>query len=426
MVNCERGTRSQPCNNTSHDPFLDERDATSVEIRAAHEGRHPIITPSSIERPRPHRQSGNKPKGVLDYIDRLFGLKVRTSPKKGREKEPQRFFVRNKQRRPRAPGGRAEDRQPVPVHPPPRAPTPPVYHPPPPPVPPVLPTTPIIVPIEPPQEHRSRRQEYHPAGQRPPPRQRPPPQQRPLPRQRPPSQEREMEREPRRRGRQPPMVHQSSSEEYSPSPPTASRRHQRRTRSLSPRSKYEEEKRAIRERERQQHLARAARLEQEAHERAVRLAEDERRNRQREERQRRLEESEERRRIESAERARRRQQREEEERYQRRRDEARGRQEEADRERLRQQHDRMAEQERLERLRRANIPRQPRHQPTVHEESLADRGDRFVREAIRGENARQWARERQMPPAYDGGFLGRRNTIDAGQRRRRGWEGPWW
>lgn len=183
------------------------------------------------------------------------------------------------------------------------------------------------------------------------------------------------------------------------------------------------------ERERQQHLARAAKLEQEAHERALRLAEDERRNRQREERQRRLEESEERRRIESAERARRRQQREEEARDQRRRDEARGRQKEADREQIRQQHDRMAEQERLERLRRADIPRQPRHQPTVHGETLADRGDRFIDEAIRGENARQWAGERQMPPAaygrYDGGFLGRRNTIDGGQRRRRGREDPW-
>ena len=133
----------------------------------------------------------------------------------------------------------------------------------------------------------------------------------------------------------------------------------RRARSLSPRSRYEEEKRAIRERERQQHadrLARAARLEQEAHYRAVRLAEDERRNRQREQRQRRLEESDKRRWISLSERARRRQQREQEERYQSRRDEARRRQEEADREQLRQQQDRMAEQERLERLHRANTP----------------------------------------------------------------------
>ena len=184
--------------------------------------------------------------------------------------------------------------------------------------------------------------------------------------------------------------------------------------------------------ERQQHAdrrARAARPEQEAHDRAVRLAEGERRNRQREERQRRLKESEEieeRRRIESGERARRRQRREEE-RYQRRRDEARGRQEDADRERLRQQQDQMAERERLERLDRANIPRRPRHHPTVHGESLAERGERFIRDAVRGENARQSARERQMPPAaygrYSGGLLGRRNTIDGGQRRRRGWEG---
>ena len=194
-----------------------------------------------------------------------------------------------------------------------------------------------------------------------------------------------------------------------------------RARSLSPRSRYEEEKRAIREEERQQlmdRLARAARLEQEAHDRAVRLAEDERRNRRREGRPRRLIEFEERRQIDLGKRARRRQQREEEEIYQRRRGEARRRQEEADREQLRQQQDRMAEQEHLERLRRANIPLQPRHQPTVHRESLANREDRFEREAIR-ENARQWVREGQMPPAaygrYEGGFLGRRNTIDGSQ-----------
>ena len=141
-------------------------------------------------------------------------------------------------------------------------------------------------------------------------------------------------------GRRSAAVHQSGSEE-SPSPPTASRRHQRRTRSLSPRSRYEEEKRATRERERQEHadsLVRAARLEQEqeAHVRAVRLAEDERRNR-------RLEFGE-RRPIESVERARRRQQREEEERY-RRREEVRRCQEEEDRYRRRDEAQRRGEEE---------------------------------------------------------------------------------
>ena len=427
LVNCERGTRSQPCTNTSHEPYFHERDATPEEIHAAHLERHPNIAPSSSERPRTHRQSRDKPKGFLGFIDRLFGMNVRTSPRKHHETEPQRFFVRNRRRLPRPNGGRAENRQPVPVHPPPRAPTPPVYPPPPPSAPPSLPTSPMIVPIEPPQEHRSRRQEYHPRGRRPTP------------------QEREMEREPRRRTRRSVVVHQSSSEEDSPSPPTASRRHQRRTRSLSPRSRYEEEKRATRERERQAHadrLARIARLEQEARDRAVRLAEDERRNRH--------PEFGERRSIESAGRARRRRQQEEEERYRRRearrrqneeersrrrdearrcqeeeersrrRDEARRLQEEADIRRLDQQQDRMAEQERLGRARRANIPRQPRHQPTVHGESLDARGDRFIREAITAEN----------PPAayrrYDGGFLGRRNTVDGSQRRRRRWEDPQW
>ena len=439
LVNCERGTPSQPCTNTSHEPYLHERDATPAEVCAAHVERHPSTSPSSSERPRSHRQSRDKPKGVLGLIDRLFGISVRTSPKKHHETEPQRLFVRNRRRRPRPHSGRAEERQPIPAHPPPRAPTPPVYPPPPPPGQFPMPTSPVVVPIEPPREYRSRRQGYHPRGRR------------PIP------QEREMEREPRRRKRRSAVIHQSNSEE-SPSPPTASRRHQRRTRSLSPRSRYEEEKRAVRERERQEHLdrlARVARLEQDAHDRAVRLAENERRNR-------RLD-FEERRSIESVERPRRRQPRDEEERYRRRgearrreeedeeeryrrrgearrrqeeeerhrrRDEARRRQEEADIERLRQHQDRIAEQERLGRLRRAHIPRQPRHQPTVHGESLDARGDRFIRDAIRAENPRQMERERRMPPAaygrYDGGLLGRRNTVDGGQRRRRGWEDSQW
>ena len=78
---------------------------------------------------------------------------------------------------------------------------------------------------------------------------------------------------------------------------------------------------------------------------------------------------------------------EEEERY-RRRDEARRRQEDGDIERLRQEQDRMAEQERLDRLRRANIPRQLRHQPTVQGESLDARADRFIRDAIGTETLR--------------------------------------
>ena len=436
LVNCERGTRSQPCANTLHEQYPHERDATDEEIRAAYMERRPIIAPSSSERPRTHRQGRNQGKGVLGFIDRLFGIGVRTSPSKYHKTEPQKFFVRNRRRLPRPNAGKAENRQPVSVHPPPRAPTPPVYQPPPP-APPPMPTSPIIVPIEPPQEHRSHRQEYHPRGRRPPP------------------QEREMERAPRRRRRRRAVVHQSSSEE-SPSPPTASRHHQRRTRSLSPRSRYEEEKRATRERERQEHadrLARVARLEREAHDRAVRLAEDQRRNRRIELRERRS--------IESVERARRRQQREAEERYRRRnearrhreeeeerhrrrdearrrqeeeerdrrRDEARRRQEAADRERLGQQPDRRAERERLGRFRRANIPRQPRHPPTVHGENLDARGDRFVDGAIRAENSRQMERERRMPPAadgrYDGGFLGRRNTVGGGQWRRR-WDDPHW
>ena len=133
----------------------------------------------------------------------------------------------------------------------------------------------------------------------------------------------------------------------------------------------------------------------------VRLAEDEGRKR-------RLGFGE-RRPIESVERARRRQQRAEEERDRRidearrrrqqraeeerdrRIDEAMIRQEEGDIERLRQLQDRMAEQECLDRLRRAKIPRQPRHHPPFSFEHNLDKGSEsiesgpsasFVRESL--------------------------------------------
>ena len=83
------------------------------------------------------------------------------------------------------------------------------------------------------------------------------------------------------------------------------------------------------------------------------------------------------------------------------------------------------DRERLDRLRRANIPRQRRHMPTVHGESLDAKGERFIRSAIRTENDRQMEGKRRMPPAaYGRGLLGRRNTVDGAQRRRRDWDDP--
>jgi len=86
---------------------------------------------------------------------------------------------------------------------------------------------------------------------------------------------------------------------------------------------------------------------------------------------------------------------------------------------------RLEEEERLRRARRANIPREPRHAPTVQYErqSMEDRGEHFIREAIRQENLRQF--ERREPSTafdtmYDGGGPIRRNTI-AGAGRWRQW-----
>ena len=184
-----------------------------------------------------------------------------------------------------------------------------------------------------------------------------------------------------------------------------------------------------------------ARQERDARDRAVRLAEGERRNQQQEEEQRRIA-FEERKRIESAERIRQRQRQEENTRREARHDAMR-RQQRVDGERIRaaerqQERDRMAEQEneRRDRLRRANIPRQPRHPSTVHGESFDDRGERFIRDSIemekrRTENLRRFERERWMPPTafdrYEGAGVRRRNTIDGGrQRRRREFENAQW
>ncbi|KAL9137163.1 MAG: hypothetical protein Q9175_001620 [Cornicularia normoerica] len=271
------------------------------------------------------------------------------------------------------------------------------------------------------------------------------------------------EREPRRRTRPTPVVIPQSSEEdedSSSSPPEANREHVRRTRSLSPISRYLVEKetirlrelrqRELRERERRQRIGRE---EREARERAERVAIDERleRQREREERSERREQNRQERRdlqqrlrLATEREARRQQQLEEQARLlqeqedrerrraanragQLREAQARRRQEEedierrraADRDRLRRLRDEQArrqyaEQQRYARARQANIPRRPRHPVFVHH--YEDRGERFIQDAIMEENLRQFERRARRPRGgYDDGALRRRNTIDGGR-----------
>lgn len=88
--------------------------------------------------------------------------------------------------------------------------------------------------------------------------------------------------------------------------------------------------------------------------------------------------------------------------------------------RLRGEQDRWqyAEQERYARARQANIPRRPRHAVFVHQdEDRSDRGERFIQDAIRAENLRQFERRVRWPRGgYDDGALRRRNTVDGDPR----------
>ena len=414
LVNCPQGTPNRPCRNTQRTNTFQERPAVPGEIRAreireAATPHYHEVTPASSERPQSRRRDRNKPKGLFSTIVSAFmGTSLRS-----KKPETKKVFIKNRQKLP------LRDNRPATVSYPPRAPTPPQWYPPPVPIPPhmpeqaaipIRPMSPEIIPIEPRWDNHRHEQNHHPG-------------------------EAKREARPKKRATQRVKVHNPRREDDSPSPPKAVCKHQRKSRSLSPVSRYEAEKKAARERERHQHEERIARQQQEARDRAIRLERNERRAREREEEQRRIE-YDERRRIESAERVRRRQEQEARERYPARdweRDHARAHQEREDAERLRadrgrrlrEENDRRAEQERLDRLRRAGIPRQPRQEPAVrYGENMQDRGERFIREAVAIE------RERQYPPmAYDrygGEFLRRRNTVDGVPRRRRyGDERPW-
>lgn len=187
---------------------------------------------------------------------------------------------------------------------------------------------------------------------------------------------------------------------------------QRRARSTSPISKYEAEKNLSRGREHHEYAERTAREEQDAQRRAVKVADLEHLERKRGT-QARLE-LEEKRRSESMERVMRRQHYEEVERVTARRrqdlediarrldaaERARRPEEEEDQTYRRGEREgrRIEGMDRLRRVRRVNIPRHPRHEPAVNYESgsMEDRGERFIRDAIRRENLKQ--SERRAPP----------------------------
>lgn len=222
-------------------------------------------------------------------------------------------------------------------------------------------------------------------------------------------------------------VHQQGSSS-SPSPKNPPREHVRqRSRTEAELREYEEHKRLVRERERREHAERRAREAENARLRAERDAERLRRHDaeearwQAEEEQRRIRYKA-RKHLESAERQRRRLEQEESEREQ-----ARLRQLQEDRERMqaaaisadrRRRRDR-EERERLDRLRRSNIPRGPRHRPTVHQrprvsfEEREDRGSRVINDAIMEEQRRRF--EHPLPP---GGGWPRRRDVGGGMRRR--------
>lgn len=410
VVNCPRGTRTRPCSQVEVVPLFEDRPATASDQNSVRNPRYHASTPRKSQSPGSRPRSKDKPKSPASkhksktLFDELAVVFKFWKPFPSKKPKKKRYFVREEVIQ--------EDTRPAIVHHYPRAPTPP----------PRMPRrgrSPNIVPIAPRHETSS-----------------------------PPPRSRERERRHRRRHHPSPIVVQvlqSSEEDDSPSPPTPARDHHRKSRSISPRSKRETEQKYIRDKERRSYAERVATEENEARKRAARIAriaEFDRLEKERIKRERL--EYEEMKRIESVERARKRQQQEEYERTQAKRRQqledlerlnaaarAQQRQEESDRRRQeeRERH-RLEEEERLARARRANIPRRPRHQPAVHHqhqqqqrESMEDRGERFIREAIRQDNLRQFEREaaanagrpRRTYDDDDGG-LRRRDTIGGGWR----------
>lgn len=436
VVPCRRGTRSQPCRHAEV-VNLEDRFASASDLRPRMQPHIIPIEPSGLESSRPRSSGREKPRGPIEGLALNFSFWNPFSSKRKEKKEkPKYYFVR----RTKKPQPRPTVIQYQPPIPPPHE----THF-----ATPLRGEPPIIIPIQPPSHHATHRRP---------------------------------EREPRGRRRPNPVVIHHPSEEdedESPSPPEASREHRRRTRSLSPISRYEAEKEVIRlrefrERERLRELRetelrerelrdrerreRTQREEREARERAKGLAIHERLERQREreeqlERQQRsrqehrefrqreriaierevrrqqeerdredariLQEREDHDRLQAADRARQR-----EERARRHQEEDYEHHRAAELNRLRRLRDEQArrqyaEQQRLARALQANIPRPPHHPVFVHQnEGHLDRGDRFIQDAITAENLRLFERRaRWSRGGYDDGALRRRNTIDGDRGR---------
>ena len=417
LVACPRGTRSQPCRHAEIVRVAD-RLASASDLRALAQPRVVPIEPRDLETSRPHSRGSVGRRVPIEGITLDFKFWNPFSSKNKKKTKSKYYIERRRKRQDPHPAGFQHH---IPMPPPP----PQFQHhiPMPPPHPqmhmrsPVRQESPVIVPIHPP--------EHHPNHHRP-------------------------EREPRRRRRPPtPIIiqHHEEDEDESSSPPQANREH-RRTRSLSPNTRYEVEKEIIRIRELNERIRR---------ERIIREEQEEREERQRqreEESERRAEARREARRRERREQARIQQEHEDRERLraearaQRHREEyntARRRaadlerqlrEEEEENERrneLRRRRDaeiryQYAAQRRHARARQANIPLAPRHPVDIHrDEGHVDRGERFIRSAIRAENVRQFERGAGWPRGgYDGEGVRRRNTVGGGHRgydgqRRRDW-----
>lgn len=397
LNHCRLGTRSQPCRHAQV-LILGDRLAAASDLRPALQPRVVPIEPRRSESSRLRPSNINKLRGPIEGMTLNIKFWNPFSSKSKEKKEKTQYYSIRRTKKP-------EPRPAVIHHQPPISPSPKTHF-----VPSVRGESPVVIPFQPPDPVRKPR-----------------------------------------RSRPTPVVLHQSSEDESPSPPEVNREHSRRTRSLSPISRYHVKKEIIRERElrqreRQEEIRRE---EREARERAERIATSERQQREREEqserqerlrqehletgrRQRLAVEREARRQEEERERKealirqeretrhrrqveervrilqeqedlerlraadRRRQFREEQAR--RHREEEDERRRAADRDRVRRTRDeqarrQFAEHERLARARHANIPRRPHHPVFVHQNGgHIDRGERVIRNAIREENLRQFER----------------------------------
>ena len=204
LINCSRGTPTQPCRHARRINTFEERLASATEKFAAeNQLDHHVVTSPKSERFRSRGDDRDKPKGLISSLFSAF--------KPASSKPVKNVFAENRRMLPR------QVNQPTAIFYLPRSPTPPI--------PPQLSTSsksPEIIPIRPQREHR------------------------PRPR------DRERERE-ARPGRRPVQLVElkdhSNGEDESPLP-TMLRRHQREPRSASPIDRYEAEKMVTMEKER--------------------------------------------------------------------------------------------------------------------------------------------------------------------------------